>query len=163
MMEKSAQPGEGEVYKPTLFQTSRTKFWCTLQLKWQIHSPSLYTVKKIYEIPGLFLIKSSWECLKSFQRAESYCKFCYVPRQFFPFLRIWNVSFLWTGIFFPVSERLNSLNSWIMTFPGIFLPVDTENPFFVVVLVFSKYHATMPHKLATTPIHQSYSRWNKSI
>ncbi len=100
-----------------------------------MHIKLCCTVKKIYEIPGLFLIKSSWECVKSFQRAESYCKFCYVPRKFFPFLRMWNVSFLWAGIFFPVSERLNSLNSWIMTFPGIFLPADTENPYFVVVLV----------------------------
>jgi hypothetical protein len=47
-----------------------------------------YTVKNFYEIPGLILIKSSRECVKSFHRPESYCKFGYIPRKFFPFLRM---------------------------------------------------------------------------
>ncbi len=40
---------------------------------------ALNTVKKFYEIPGLFLIKSSWDCDKYFQRVESYRKCGYIP------------------------------------------------------------------------------------
>ena len=37
-----------------------------------------HTVKKIYVIPGLFLIKSSWDCFKYIQRLESYRKCGYI-------------------------------------------------------------------------------------
>ncbi len=55
---------------------------------------------------------------------------------FFPSYASEMCPFYGQEFFFSVSERLNSLNSWIMTFPGIFLPADAENSFFVVVLVF---------------------------
>ncbi len=47
MMQKLAQPGEGEGYTPYPFTIlpSRTKFWCTFQLKGQIHSPYFYSTR----------------------------------------------------------------------------------------------------------------------
>ncbi len=45
-MEKSAQPGEGgggNARPLSLNLPSRTKLWCTLQLRGQIHSPYFYS------------------------------------------------------------------------------------------------------------------------
>ncbi len=45
MMEKIAQPGEGgqgRRHPLALYLPSRTKLWCTLQLRGQIHSPYFY-------------------------------------------------------------------------------------------------------------------------
>ncbi len=46
MMEKLSQAGEGagvHAHPLLLYLLSRTKFWCTLQLRGQIHSPYFYS------------------------------------------------------------------------------------------------------------------------
>jgi hypothetical protein len=67
-------------------------FQCKLQVYLKVfHKTSiilLYTVKKIDVIPGLFLIKSSWDCVKYFQRLEFYRKCCYIPGWCFSLLRM---------------------------------------------------------------------------
>ncbi len=85
-------------------------FLCLLLL-YSIYLSGPYTVKKIDGIPGLFLIESSWDCVKYFQRQESYCKFGYILYSFFPFYGYEMCPSYGQEIFCTVSERLNSLYS----------------------------------------------------
>jgi hypothetical protein len=58
-----------------------------------------YTVKKIDVIPGLFLIKSSWDWEKSMLRRELYKIFGSIQRRDFSCLERGKVSLLWKVIF----------------------------------------------------------------
>jgi hypothetical protein len=51
-------------------------------------NPAWCTVKKFNVIPGLVLIKSSWDCVKYFQRLEFFRKYCYIHGQLFSLLRM---------------------------------------------------------------------------
>jgi hypothetical protein len=97
-----------------------------------------YTVKNFYEIPGLFLIKSSWDCVKYFQRLNFTVNVVIFLDSYFPFYGCKTSPLYGQEFCCPLSERLNSRLSWFVTYPGIFLAADSESFIFAVVLDF--YH-----------------------
>jgi hypothetical protein len=103
------------------------------------------TVKKIYEIPGFFLTKSSWDWEKSMLRREYYCIFGPIQSMDFSWLEERKSVPLMERKFFPGYGRLYSCS---MNFPGIFLTGHMKKAVLAVVFAFRvRTRETKPNRI----------------